>query len=81
MCLQPKEISDAKRTKRKIQFRLKEAFEQADDAYVEIPTSIPRDWVESAIYGKLKSSEHYHIVYVKYGEEFFVRDDKNKPAP
>lgn len=80
-CMNPEDISNAMRTKRKIQFRLKEAFEKADDAFVEIPTSIPRDWVESAIKGKLKSSEHYHIVYVKYGSEFFMRDSKNKPAP
>ncbi len=80
-CMNPKDVSKARLTKRKIQFKLKEAFEQADDIFVEIPTSIPRDWVESAIKGKLKSSEHYHIVYVKYGEEFFIRDDKNKPAP
>jgi len=78
--MNPEDVSDAKKTKRKIQFRLKEAFEQADDAFVEIPTIIPKDWVEGAINGKLKSSTHYHVVYVKYGDEFMMFESINKPA-
>lgn len=79
--MHPEDVSDAKKTKRKIQFRLKEAFEQADDAFIEIPTSIPKEWVESAIRGKLNSSNRYHVVYVKYGSEYMKYESKNKPAP
>ena len=60
---------------------MKEAFEQADDAYIEIPTTIPKQWVKDAINGKLKTSSHYHVVYVKYGNEYMMFESKNKPAP
>lgn len=75
-CMHPEDVSDAKRTKRKIQFKLKEAFEQADDAFVEIPTSIPKDWVDGAVKGKLNSSHSNHVVYVKYGDEFMTFESK-----
>lgn len=64
--------TDRKIAKRKIQNRLRDAFQQADDAYLEIPTSYPRGWVEGAIIGKLNSSPLYHIVYVKYGDELLI---------
>ena len=67
---------NSKAVKRKIQKRFNEAFEQADDAFVEINTSIPMDLVREAVKGKLASSEHRHIVYVKYGEELFMFGDK-----
>lgn len=58
-----------KQTKRNIQNRLKEAFSQADDAYLEIPINHPLRWIEEAIRGKLNSSTRNHSVFVKYGEE------------
>ena len=64
--------NNSKAVKRKIQNRFDEAFEQADDAFVEINTSIPEDLVREAVKGKLASSQHKHIVYVKYGEELLV---------
>ncbi len=79
-CMHPEDISDPKKTKRNIQYKLRDAFEQADDAYVEIPTSIPKDWVESAIKGKLKSSTNFHYVYVRYGDELLTFEGKNKPV-
>lgn len=63
---------NTKAVKRKIQNRLAEAFEQADDAFVEVNTSIPMKLVRDAIKGKLTSSKHRHVVYVKYREELFV---------
>ena len=66
----------SKTVKRKIQNRFDEAFEQADDAFVEINTSIPIDLVREAVKGKLASSQHKHIVYVKYGEALLEFDDK-----
>ena len=67
---------NSKAVKRKIQKRIDEAFEQADDAFIEINTSIPMDLVREAIKGKFSSSHHRHIVYVKYGEEVLVFGDK-----
>lgn len=67
---------NSKAVKRKIQNRFDEAFEQADDAFVEINTSIPVDLVREAVKGKLASSQHRHIVYVKYGEELLMFGDK-----
>lgn len=64
--------NNSKAVKRKIQNRFDEAFEQADDAFVEINTSVPVDLVREAVKGKLASSQHRHIVYVKYGEELLV---------
>ena len=64
--------NNSKAVKRKIQNRFDEAFEQADDAFVEINTSVPVDLVREAVKGKLASSQHKHIVYVKYGEELLV---------
>ena len=68
--------SDAKLAKRNIQNRLQDAFEQADDALLEIPVLYPKDWINAAIKGKLKSSKHYHVVYVKYGEELIIYDNQ-----
>jgi hypothetical protein len=62
-------ISSVKIMKRKIQKRLGEAFEQADDVLLEMPTTISITVIKDAINGKLKSSTHKHNVYVKYGEE------------
>ena len=62
-------ISSVKKMKRKIQKRLGEAFEQADDVLLEMPTTISITVIKDAINGKLKSSTHKHNVYVKYGEE------------
>lgn len=55
--------------KRKIQSRIKEAFTQADDVFIEIPTMFFKSWILSSVYGKLNSSKHSHIVYIKYGDE------------
>ncbi|MBR5433943.1 MAG: hypothetical protein IK117_05875 [Bacteroidales bacterium] len=55
--------------KRKIQSRIKEAFTQADDVFIEIPTTFYKSWILSSVYGKLNSSKHSHIVYIKYGNE------------
>lgn len=71
-CMSKSELNTQKLTKRNIQNRLKEAFIQADDAYLEIPNTYPRKWVEEAVRGKLNSTTHYHIVYLRYGDEFFV---------
>ena len=60
-----------KQAKRKIQDRLKGAFEQADDCYIEIPLTYRRSLVEQAIRGQLNSSHHNHIVYVNHGGVFF----------
>lgn len=67
---------NSKAVKRKIQNRFDEAFEQADDAFVEINTSIPVDLVREAVKGKLASSQHKHFVYVKYGEALLEFGDK-----
>ena len=61
-----------KKLKAKIQGRLKEAFKQADDAYVEIPLFIDRNLIYSSVNGQLKSSKQEHVVYVKYGIELFI---------
>lgn len=61
-----------KTAKRAIQNRLRNAFLQADDAFLEIPITFPLGWIEGAIKGKLKSSNNNHIVYVKYGDKLFV---------
>ena len=67
---------NSKAIKRKIQNRFDEAFEQADDAFIEINTSIPMDLIKEAVKGKLASSQHRHIVYVKYGDDLLVFDEK-----
>ena len=64
--------SDIKTIKRKIQNRLSEAFKQANDAFLEIPTSISTNLLEDAIRGRLNSSYHKHLVYIKQGETFLV---------
>ena len=58
--------------KRKIQGRIKDAFKQAGDAFIEIPLFIDKNIVYTAINGQLNSSKQDHIVYVKYGEELFL---------
>ena len=65
-----------KAVKRKIQNRISDAFEQADDAFIEIPMSIPVEIVRDAVKGKLASSKNQHIVYVKYGDELLVFGEK-----
>lgn len=72
------ETTDAKTMKHKIQKRLKDAFEQADDAFLEIPTTIPIELVKDAVYGKLSSSKHHHIVYIKYSDELLIIEWKIK---
>lgn len=67
---------EKKLAKRNIQNRLRDAFKQADDAYLEIPTSYPLGWIEGAIKGKLKSSLNYHVVYVKYGDRLIILEGK-----
>lgn len=67
---------NSKAVKRKIQNRFDEAFEQADDVFIEINTSIPMDLVKEAVKGKLASSQHRHIVYVKYGDDLLVFGEK-----
>ena len=47
-----------KTAKRAIQNRLRNAFLQADDAFLEIPITFPLGWIEGAIKGKLKSSKN-----------------------
>ncbi|MBR6272570.1 MAG: hypothetical protein IKR29_03260 [Bacteroidales bacterium] len=64
--------SDIKTLKRKIQNRLGEAFGQADDAFLEIPTFISTNLLEDAIKGRLNSSNHKHLVYIKLGETFLI---------
>ena len=66
------ELNTQKLTKRNIQNRLKEAFIQADDAYLETPTSFPVNWVIEAIKGKLNSTSHYHIVYLRHGDNLII---------
>lgn len=64
--------SDIKTIKRKIQHRLSEAFKQADDAFLEIPAFISTNLLEDAVRGRLNSSCHKHLVYVKQGEKFLI---------
>lgn len=64
--------SDIKTLKRKIQNRLGEAFGQADDALLEIPPFISINLLEDAVKGRLNSSNHKHLVYIKQGETFLV---------
>lgn len=66
------ELNTQKLTKRNIQNRLKEAFIQADDAYLEIPNTYPIVWVEEAVRGKLISMTHFHIIYIRYGNELLI---------
>ena len=66
------EISTVKSLKRKIQKRLGEAFEQADDVLIEIPTTVSITVIKDAIHGKLNSTTHNHNVYVKYGEDLLI---------
>ena len=72
------EVSDEKHTKCNIQNRIKEAFKQADDTFLEIPTTFEKRVVLSSIKGKLNSSKHKHIVYVKHGEDMLVVKTKNR---
>ena len=65
-------IDQKKQAKHNIQNKLSSGFEQADDVFIEIPTTYPKEWVSEAIKGKLKSCENKHIVYVKYGDNLFV---------
>ena len=58
--------------KEKIQNRIKDAFKQADDAFVEIPLLIDRNTIYSSVNGQLKSSKNKHIVYIKYGDDFYT---------
>lgn len=66
------EWTDAENLKSKIQKRLSDAFKQADDAFLEIPETMPMSVVENAINGELKSSKHQHFVYIKHGEDFYI---------
>ena len=66
------ELSDEKHAKRNIQNRIADAFDQANDAYIEIPTTFYKSWILSAVYGKLNSSKHFHIVFIKYGNELIT---------
>ena len=63
---------DVDKLRDKIQGRLKDAFKQANDAFVEIPLFIDRNIIYSSVNGQLNSSKNYHIVYIKYGDEFFT---------
>lgn len=63
---------DVDKQKDKIQNRLKDAFQQADDILLEIPINFEKKIILSAIKGKLNSSKHFHIVYVKHGNDLFV---------
>ena len=74
------EPGERRLAKRNIQNRLRDAFLQADDAFLEIPKSYPISWIDGAINGKLNSSTHYHIVYVKYGDELLFYESKKKPT-
>ena len=65
-------IDDEERLNRKIQNRIKGAFHQADDAFIEIPLFIDRNIVYTAVNGQLNSSKQEHAVYVKYGDELFL---------
>lgn len=71
-CMNESVPSTKKLTKRNIQNRLKEAFAQADDAFLEIPVTYPLSWVKDAVKGKLKSSSNQHIVYVRYGDSLLT---------
>ena len=75
------ELKDTKHTKRTIQNRIKYGFEQADDVLLEVPKTYPIDWIKEAVEGKLNSSSHYHIVYVKHGDDLLIFESKNKPTP
>lgn len=70
------ELNTQKLTKRNIQNRLKEAFVQADDAYLETPSAFPYNWVVEAVKGKLKTMTHHHIVYLRYGEQLLIIEPK-----
>lgn len=72
--------SDKMHSKRNIQNKLRDAFEQADDAFLEIPVTYPRGWIEGAVKGKLNLSTHYHVVYVKHGDDLLIFESKKKPA-
>lgn len=63
-------LLDKEKSKRNIQNRL--SFSQSDDILIEIPLIYPQTFIDEAIIGKLNSSKHKHIVYVKYGDELFV---------
>lgn len=71
-CMSKSELKTQKLTKRNIQNRLKEAYIQADDAFLDIPPSYPFKWIEEAVRGKLNSMCHFHIVYLKYGNNLFI---------
>lgn len=71
-CMNESELTDEKRTKRNIQNRIADAFVQADDAFIEIPTKFYKSWILSSVHGKLNSSTHFHIVYIKYGDELII---------
>ena len=75
-CMTVGDLKSEKLTKRSIQKKLKYGFEQADDVLLEIPETYPSRWIKDAIKGSLNSSSHYHIVYIKYGNEllFFESD-------
>ena len=64
--------SDIKTIKRKIQNRLSEAFRQADDVILEVPAFISKILLEDAVRGRLNTSHHEHLVYIKQGETFLV---------
>lgn len=68
------DLDNMKAVKRKIQNRLDEAFEQADDALLETPTTIPIEVVRNAVKGKLASSKHLHYVYIWYGNKMILFD-------
>ena len=80
-CMTIEELKDPKHTKRSIQNKIKYGFEQADDVLLEIPQTYPIGWINEAVKGKLNSSSHYHIVYVKYGDDLLIFESKNKPTP
>ena len=71
-CMSKSELKTQKLTKRNIQNRLKEAYIQADDAFLEIPLNFPFKWIEEAVRGKLNSMSHFHIVYLEYGDNLFI---------
>lgn len=64
--------TDGEKIRSKIQGRIKESFKQANDAFIEIPTFIERSLIYSSVNGQLNSSKNNHIVYIKYGDEFFT---------
>ena len=69
-------IDDEDILKCKIHNRLKDAFNQSDDILLETPPNFEKKVIISAIKGKLNSSKHFHIVYVKHGDDFFVLKTK-----